>query len=276
MTFAARPGARTVDPIRPSGSVGSGRIVARNVDGRTVIAEAHATSPLRFMQTKFPSAERSAAVCLVTFGGGLVDGDAIDTVIEVEEGATLLVFTQSTTKVFRGAASQSIRAKVAGTLALLPDPVAAFKGAFYTQRVDIDLSASGRCVVLDGMTSGRAAFGERWVMGGLDLRTRVCDEAGRMLANDALRFDQADGPLVDRAGSFEAFLTLLSVRCPMPQAAPEPPTADLAIATSPLARTDGVIVRIAASSPTLALSAARSRLGNLPDIDIVDPFASRY
>lgn len=257
-------------------SAGPGRLVARRVDDRTVIAEAHATSPLRFVQATFPAGRRSAAVCLVTFGGGLVDGDSIDTAIEVEEGASLLVFTQSTTKVFRGAASQAIRAKVAGTLVLLPDPVAAFKDASYTQRIDLELAAGGSCLVLDGMTSGRAAFGERWVMRSLDLRTRICDQAGRTLAVDALRFDQADGPIADRAGGFEAFLTLLAVRAPLDASPPAPPTKDLAVATSPLARTDGAIVRIAASSPAGAIAAARSRLRNLPDIDIVDPFASRY
>jgi urease accessory protein len=256
--------------------VGPGRVVARYASGRTVIAEAHATSPLRFVQAKFPAGRASAAICLVTFGGGLVDGDAIDTLIEVEEGATLLVFTQSTTKVFRGAASQSIRAKVAGTLVLLPDPVAAFKDASYTQRIDVDLTPAGSCLVLDGFTSGRAAFGERWAMKSLDLRTTVREDE-RTIAVDALRLDRADGSIAARTGSYDAFSTLLAVRCLAPNAAPPaPPTADLAVATSPLARTDGAIVRIAASSPAAAIAAARSRLRNLPDIDIVDPFASRY
>lgn len=246
-----------------------GRIVAKHVDGRTVIAEAHATSPLRFLRTKFPAERTSAAVCLVTFGGGLVDGDRIDTLVEVEEGATLLVFTQSTTKVFRGAASQSIRAKVAGRLVLLPDPVAAFKDASYTQRVEVDLTSTGSCLLLDGFTSGRAAFGERWAMKELDVRTTI-RENGRLIADDALRLDPSD------TGSFEAFLTLITVRCPLDLTPPRPPTRQLAEASSPLERAQGGIVRIAASSPAGAISAARSRLRNLPDIDIVDPFASRY
>lgn len=261
---------------RPSAAAARpGRIVARRVGARTVVAEAHATAPLRFVQAQFPGAAASAAVCLVTFGGGLVDGDAIDTELHVEEDATLLVFTQSTTKVFRGAARQSIRAKVAGTLVLLPDPVAAFKDASYTQRIDLDLAPSGSCVVLDGFTSGRAAFGERWAMKRLDLRTTV-REGARTLAHDALVLDQADGPIAERAGTFDAFLTLLAIRRPLAPAAISPPTAGLAIASSPLARADGEIVRFAASSPAVALAAARSRLRNLPDIDLVDPFASRH
>lgn len=262
------------------GARAPGRIVARRVGPRTVVAEAHATSPLRLVQTPFPAENRAAAVCLVTFGGGLVDGDAIDVTVEVEEGATLLLYTQSTTKVFRGAASQSIRAKVAGRLALLPDPVAAFEGASYTQRVEIELSGSGSCLVLDGVTSGRAAYGERWAMRRLELRTTVRQD-GRTLALDALVLDPADGPIGERAGRFEALSTLLAVGFPTAYLLepPPPPTPDLAIAVSPLARApggDGAAVRIAATSPAMALEAARRRLRNLPDIELVDPFGARY
>lgn len=264
-------------PARRPAASGAGRIVARRIGGRTVLAEAVAASPLRFVRPDFAGA--SAAVCLVTFGGGLVDGDAIDTVIEVESGASLVVFTQSTTKVFRGAARQSVRARVAGRLVLLPDPVAAFEDASYTQRVDVELTGAGECVLLDGFTAGRPAFGERWAMRRLDVRTTVT-EGSRVLADDALVLDREEWPIAARAATFDAFLTLLSVRClPVAEAmlaAPAPPTRDLAVATSPLARAPGAIVRIAASSPAAALAEARARLRNLPDIDVVDPFGSRY
>lgn len=257
---------------------GAGRLVARVCGDQTVLAEAHATSPLRFLQ---PAARtRAGSVCLVTFGGGLMDGDSLDTLIDVEEGATLVVFTQASTKVFRGASTQSIRARVAGTLVLLPDPVAAFKDASYTQRVDVELvGPAAGCVLLDGCTSGRAAFGERWAMRALDLRTTITRDR-RPLAVDALRLDAADGSIPARAGTFEALLTLIAVGAPAVAAsmlAPyPPPTKDLAIATSPLLRGDGAVARIAASSPAAALEAARVRLRNLPDIDVMDPFASRY
>lgn len=252
---------------------GRGRLVARRVENRTVLAEAHATSPLRFLQTDFPST--SAAVCLVTFGGGLVDGDAIDLLIEVEEGATLSVFTQSSTKVFRGAARQTITANVAGTLVLLPDPVAAFKDASYTQRVHVDLTASGRCVTFDGFTSGRAAFGERWAMTKIDLRTTIA-RAGRVVVNDALLLDSAEQPIPPRVDPYDAYLTLIAVGAALGDAPPKPPSRDLAVATSPLVRADGSIARIAAASPAGALAEARARLRNLPDIDVVNPFESRH
>ncbi|MBX3208784.1 MAG: urease accessory protein UreD [Labilithrix sp.] len=271
---------------RPAGSwrSGHGAIVARRSAGRTVLATTRAASPLRFVRPTFPGTT-SAAVCLVTFGGGLVDGDEVDVDIEVEAGATLVAFTQSSTKVFRGSSRQTVRANVEGTLVLLPDPVSAFAGARYTQRVDVALAREGACVVLDGFTSGRAAFGDRWAMTALELRAAVSHD-GRAVVTDALRLDSADGPISERAGGYDAFAALLAVgRGVAPIAAAiqgdpvAPPTRDLAVAAGPLPRADalpGAIARVAASSPARAMAAVRARLRNLPDIDAVDPFGSRY
>jgi len=53
-------------------------------------------------------------------------------------------------------------------------------------------------------------------------------------------------------------------------------TRDVVAAPSALPSGDGAIVRIAATSPARALAEARARLRNLPEIDVVDPFASRH
>lgn len=269
---------------RAASGVGRGRVVARAVAGGTSLAEAHATSPLRFVRPTFPGS-RAAAVCLVTFGGGLVDGDAVDLDLVVEEGATLVVFTQSSTKVFRGSSCQALRADVRGTLVVLPDPVACFAGARYRQRVDVALSGDGTCVLLDGFTAGRPAYGERWAMRAIDATTTVSRD-GRLLVRDALALDGDD--LAARLERFDALCTLIAVG---PRAAPllspllaradeHPRAADVVAAPSELAAcrdagVPGAIVRLAATSPARAIGEARRRLRNLPDIDVVDPFASR-
>jgi urease accessory protein len=248
---------------------------------RSVLAAIHATSPLRFVRPTFPGT-RAATVCVVTFGGGLVDGDLIDLDVRVEAGATLVVFTQATTKAFRGASAQKLRAEVHGTLVLLPDPVACFRGATYTQRVDITLHDQGSAVTLDGFTSGRAAFGERWDFDALDLATTIRRD-GRVLARDAVRLDRADQAVHTRLDRFEALATVLAVGprvAPVVASilAPSVVSRDVVAAPSalPSSPRDGAIVRIAATSPTHALDEARARLRNLPDIDVVDPFASRH
>ena len=256
---------------------GHGIVVARREGDRSVLAQLRASSPLRFLQPTFPGT-RSACACLLTFGGGLIDGDVVDVELVVEPGATLVLFTQATTKAFKGHTRQDFRAEVHGTLVLLPDPVAAFAGARYGQRVDITLRGEGSAVVLDGFTSGRAAYGERWAFDGLDLATTVRRD-GTLLARDATRLDIADGPIAPRLDRYEALASVLAIG-PRVQPvvgsilAPSVVTADLVAAPSPLSQ--GALVRIAGTSPTVALAEARERLRNLPEIDVVDPFVARH
>src|SRR5690606_10189728 len=64
-----------------------------------------------------------------------------------------------------------------------------------------------RCVVLDGVTSGRPAFGERWDFARVDLRTTIRRD-GRTLLHDALRLDARDGSVARRMDRFEALVTV--------------------------------------------------------------------
>jgi urease accessory protein len=268
-------------PARPRGA-GRGTLRACIQGDRSVLSRAQASSPLCFLRPTFPGS-RAATVCLVTFGGGLVDGDSIEVDICVEAGATLVVFTQSTTKAFRGASQQTIRAEVHGTLVLLPDPVACFRSARFRQRVDLTLHGEGSAITLDGFTSGRAAFGDRWAFDGVDLSTTVRGGDGRVLVREALRLDGGDAPIDIRMDRFEAFATVLAVGPrvrPVVKSLLAPSVVDRDVVAAPSAlpspAADGAIVRIAGTSPMRTLDEARARLRNLPDIDVVDPFASRY
>ena len=247
-------------------------VIARRIGGRTVLSEARAGSPLRLVSPSFP-ATSSASVCLVTFGGGLLDGDVIDVSLSVEEGATLVAFTQASTKVFRGTARQTLTAEVHGTLVFVPHAVSCFAGARYTQRIDVRLSGEGSCVVLDAFTSGRPAYGDRWAMESLDLRTTISRD-GRTLVRDALVLD-AD--IAARVAPYDALGTLFAVGPRVGSVAegilaPALASRGVVVAPSPLPGGDGALCRIAARTPAALFAEARRRLRNLPDIDAVDPF----
>ena len=265
-------------------STGCGRLVARRTGPRTTLAEARATSPLRFVVPTFPSQPVAGrAVCLVTFGGGLVDGDHVALDVVVEDGATLVLFTQASTKVFRGAARQTLRAEVlgSGTLVLLPDPVACFAGASYEQHTEIELAPGASCVVLDGITSGRPAYGERWAMDRVALRTTI-RRGDRRVLDDAVDMNAREAPIAARMAGHEAWMTAMAtgprartlreamLEAPVPGAR----GARVIVAPSPLGD-EGAIVRVASTSPDAALAELRHRLRNLPDIDAVDTFAAR-
>ena len=116
----------------------------------------------------------------------------------------------------------------------------------------------------------------------IDLRTTI-RRGAEVVVDDALRLDRGDGSIGDRLATHEALLTLVAVgqgARPVAEAILRepfaPPTPDLFVAASPLPRDpDGAILRVAASQPGRALEEVRRRLGNLPEMGVVDPFASR-
>src|SRR5215212_4823704 len=69
-------------------------------------------------------------------GGGFVGSDAIELDVHVEQGATLFLSSQASSKVYRAADARfTLRAVVHGTLVYWPDPVACFAGASLAQQL---------------------------------------------------------------------------------------------------------------------------------------------
>jgi urease accessory protein len=263
---------------------------SRQRDG-TALESARASSPLKFL---FPRSSQAATghpawVCVTTLGGGLVSGDAIDLSIDVKPQATLLLTTQASTKVFKGASSQKLAAKVAGTLVVLMDPVSCFTGASYSQHVDIDLLEGGSVIWLESVTSGRPAFEPPFSFDAYHSKIRITRNSKPILI-DSISIDRAHGSIADRfsrrrGNSFDTLSTIFALG---PNAQPlltDLLAADLendamtttAVAPSPLENEigAGAMVRIAATSAEHAARETRTRLRNLPEILMMDPFAFR-
>jgi urease accessory protein len=217
-------------------------------------------------------------VSVVSLGGGLVNGDAIALDVHVGAGASLVLTTQASTKVFRGASRQALSAQVEGVLVSVPDPVACFRDAVYEQDTTLSLGPSASAITVEGFTSGRAAFGDRWDFARLTLRTTLLRQ-GRRLLRDATNLDRDAIPIAPRFGPMNALLTIVAVG---PLAAPlledllqaSTPTRDLVVAPSPL-KGEGAVVRVAARSPALAALEVRRRLRNIADICGGDPWSAR-
>jgi len=172
--------------------------VVRLVNERSVVTEDGSTSPLRLLCPDHIG--KAAWIYTTTFGGGAVAGDHIDLDVLVGESATAVLTTQSAAKVFhrQGAAgcSQTLRARVEGDglLILAPDPVSCFADAVYEQRQHIELSPDASLVLVDWMTCGRAAMGERWAFAKYDSRNDVW-VADKTLVRDAVRLDASEQSL---------------------------------------------------------------------------------
>jgi urease accessory protein len=246
---------------------GTGELAAVAGGAGSVLSRARAHSPLRFLCPRVDGA-RAAWACVATLGGGLLDGDRLGLDVDVASGAALCVTTQASTKVFRGASSQRTAARVDGTLLLLSDPVACFAGARHSVLTEIALGEGAGLVVVDGFTSGRAAYGERWAFDRLTTRVRVT-RAGRPLVDDALTLDAAHA-YAGELRRVDAIVTVMalgsaSALLAADLLAPAAPSAELVVAPSALA-CGGALARIAAARPQTALAEARRRLRNLREI----------
>jgi urease accessory protein len=201
-----------VQPSQAGGVAGRGSLVASSVDGRSTIVSARAHAPLLL---RTPRLRRDAASAFVgSLGGGFVDGDAVSLDILVRRGATLVVTTQASTKVYRGArgATQTVDARVeeGGLLELVPDPLACFAGSRYAQETRVRLEgARASVVIVDTLTCGRRAFGERWAFARYASRLTVLRD-GRAALADATLLDASHGSIAERMGRWDVFATVVA------------------------------------------------------------------
>jgi urease accessory protein len=273
-----------VIPSAPSPGQGALRFV--RAGPRTVVHTARAASPLRLLLPK--NHGDAAWVYVASLGGGLVQGDALSVSIDVDAGGCALVGTQASTKVYRSprGTSQALRARVAAgaMLMVIPDPVTCFAGASYEQRIDVELEdESASLVLVDTLTCGRAARGERWAFARYASRTRI-GIGGRLLVHDAVHLDPDQGDLCARMGRFDAIATIAAfgpgateVRERLVGAASSAPAHGAARmhAVTVLSPTAS-LGRVAAVSAQEAIAATRTLLAPIALALGDDPFARRW
>ncbi len=265
---------------------GTGDLRFEAIGGRTVVTRALATSPLKVLNPR--NAGTAAWTYLASYGGGLLGGDALHLRLEVGPGAAAVVATQASTKVYRSdeRASQQLRASLGSDslLVLLPDPVACFAGSRYAQDQEIRLSAGAGLVLVDWLTAGRIAYGERWRFTDYTSRTRIW-RGDRLIVHDALRLSDAGGDLARRMDRFDCVaLVVLLGPALRPTAArlagalgsaPLARRADLLISAAPI-EDEGAMLRIAGRSAEQVGAALRQHLSVVSSLVGDDPWARKF
>lgn len=163
-----------ISPFPPSTSnPGVGQLTTTLLpNGHTHLSTITYQYPLKLISPpRNPQAHCSALVFLLSYGGGLVGGDAIALRIHVGAGSRLSVVTQGHTKIFKSdspatlTTRQDLRVTIAdgAALCLLPDPIQPFAHSVYEQTQTFRLRgpAASLCL-LDWVTRGRGARGEDW------------------------------------------------------------------------------------------------------------------
>jgi urease accessory protein len=270
----------------PSSVPGWGALGVTRSGGKSVISRAYATSPLRLLTPG--NHGRAAWIYTSSHGGGLVDGDCIVLEIEIGEDAAAFVSTQASTKIYRSpcGTSAEMRARVAtnGLLVVAPDPVVCFARSRYRQIQRFDLADRATLVLLDWISSGRHAAGERWAFdeyhGQIDVRLD-----GKLLVHDALALRAADGDLARRLGRFDVLAVVVLVGTALRTVAASLISrvsrdavvrrSDHLVAASALGD-EGCVIRIAGCSVEQVGRTIRELLGFLPAMLGDDPWTRKW
>ena len=269
-----------------SSSCGTGIARIQRVDERSVVTRAFATAPLLLFHPR--NHGHAAWIYTATYGGGLVDGDAISLGIVVDRGAAAVLATQAATKVYRSPAGTSVQLRAAvgddAVLVVIPDPVVCFAGANYRQEQHFTLSGSAGLVLADSLTAGRRAMGERWAFENYVSRLTI-RRGDRLLMYDAVSLRASDGDLCERMRRFDALCVLVIAGLPLHEHAgrllarvAEAGVArrcDLIVGASRLGD-DGCIVRVAGVSVEAVAQAVREYLAFVPGILGDDPWTRKW
>ena len=268
--------------VRP----GTGFLDVARVERRSVVRRAFAASPLRLLTPK--NHGPAAWVYASSYGGGLVGGDELRLTVKVGPEASVFLSSQASTKVYRSHARASLQldAEVAadGQLIVWPDPVVCFAGSIYRQEQCVDLAGEAGLILVETLSSGRQASGERWLFAEYESRLTV-RYAGRPILLDALRLSPSEGDLAARMGRFDVLSTVVIAGPRWRDAAtramaavaerPVERRADLLVAAAPL-KDAGCLLRIAGRSVEQVSAVIRGCLSCISLFLNDDPWARKW
>ncbi|KAF8038291.1 hypothetical protein BT93_B0978 [Corymbia citriodora subsp. variegata] len=86
----------------------TGKIVMEKVGGKSTVTKSFSKYPLKFIIPRKvgPSWVDAVWIYALTYGGGIVSGDAISCKLEIGDGCTAVLTTQSSTKVYKSLGSK--------------------------------------------------------------------------------------------------------------------------------------------------------------------------
>ncbi|KAL9843043.1 Urease accessory protein D [Arabidopsis thaliana] len=148
----------------------TGKVVVEKVGGRSTATSCFSKYPLKFLlpSKAAPAGTDVVWIYSITYGGGIVSGDSISCEFTIGDGCTAVITTQSSTKVYKAIGSkcseQILEARIGSEalLVVIPDPVTCFSTARYYQKQIFRLLSDSNLVLVDWITSGRHANGEKW------------------------------------------------------------------------------------------------------------------
>lgn len=157
---------------------GTLRMKAENRGGRTVVTDLYHQGAYKVARPIYPDHSGQACYYVMNPGGGYVDGDRYRMSVELEEGAELLITTQSSTKIYRTPGqpvlqTTEIRMKSGSYLEWLPDPIIAYRDARYRQQTVIHMERGASLISAEVITPGWSPDGTLFAYKELSLKSEL-------------------------------------------------------------------------------------------------------
>lgn len=150
--------------------------------GKSVAAHQYHRGALRVLRPHYLDESGQVCYVLVNPGGAYLGADLYVIDVEVGDEASLLLTTQSATKIYRTPASyaeqrMTIRLGEGAQLELAPDQVIAYREARYRQNTHVTVRPSSSLVMAEVITPGWSPDGASFRYEELRLRTEIHVEA---------------------------------------------------------------------------------------------------
>lgn len=186
--------------------------------GRSVATHQYHRGALRVLRPHYLDASGQVCYVLVNPGGAYLGSDLFTIEVEVEDGAKMLLTTQSATKIYRTPGSfaeqrMTLRLGDGAQLEFAPDQVIAYRQSRYRQYTRATVRPSSSLIMAEVITPGWSPDGASFRYEELRLRTEIRVESegdSRLLALDNVLLRP---PLIDVTGmaSMEGFSHLGSL-----------------------------------------------------------------
>ena len=172
------------------------------------------TPPLRVVRA-FPIADHAVLTHLHNVSGGILGGDQLQLVADIQPNARVQLTSTGATRVYRHRpaytdATQSTHFQVAtgGLLEYLPDPLIPYAQARYRQQTQIELAADAGLFYWEILAPGREAHQEMFAYDEVRLNLDIV-AAGQPIVLERMRLTPASQPLTSRArlGMYPYFAT---------------------------------------------------------------------
>jgi len=142
---------------------------ARHEGGRCIVHAAH-EGPLRVLKTLHPEGDGIAHQVVVHPPGGIVGGDRLEVVLDLQPQAHVVLTTPGATRFYRsdgadGEQHASARVRAHARLEWLPLESIAHSGCLATNRAEFQLDAGAEMIGWDAIALGLPASGEAFAAG---------------------------------------------------------------------------------------------------------------